>query len=49
MFLPATLFIGALGYLFYSTKKEVLLDTDAPSENSIDNENLFKDLEDLFI
>tara|TARA_B100001989_G_scaffold209336_1_gene158431 strand:- start:48 stop:197 length:150 start_codon:yes stop_codon:yes gene_type:complete len=49
MILPATLLFGALGYLFYSSKKELLLDHDTSSENSIENENLYKDLEDLFI
>ena len=49
MILPATLLFGALGYLFYSSKKELSLDDDVSSENSIDNEKLYKDLEDLFI
>ena len=49
MILPTTLLLGALGYLFYSSKKELLLNDDASSEDSIESENLYKDLEDLFI
>ena len=48
MILPATLLFGALGYLFYNSKKELSLD-DAPSENLKENDDLYKDLEDLFI
>ena len=49
MILPATLLFCALGYLFYTSKKELLLDHDVPLENGIDNDDLYKDLEDLFI
>ena len=49
MILPTTLFFGALGYLFYTSKKELSLNDDAPLENSKDNDDLYKDLEDLFI
>ena len=49
MILPTTLLIGALGYLFYTSKKEVSLDDNASSENSKENDELYKDLEDLFI
>ena len=49
MILPTTLLLGALGYLFYTSKKELLLDDDASLENSKDNDDLYKDLEDLFI
>jgi len=49
MILPTTLLLGALGYLFYSSKKELLLDDDTPLETSKENEDLYKDLEDLFI
>ena len=49
MILPTTLFFGALGYLFYTSKKELSLDDDSPLENSKDNDDLYKDLEDLFI
>jgi len=49
MILPATLLFGALGYLFYTSKKELSMDDDSPSENSKENDDLYKDLEDLFI
>ena len=48
MILPATLFFGALGYLFYTSQKELSLDNDVHSENHKDDD-LYKDLEDLFI
>ena len=47
MILPATLLLGALGYLFYTSKKELSLDHCEPKEN--ENDDLYKDLEDLFI
>ena len=47
MILPATLFFGALGYLFYTSKKEISLDHLDPKEK--ENDDLYKDLEDLFI
>ena len=49
MILPATLLFGFLGYLFYNSKKEISLDDDAHLENLKDNDELYKDLEDLFI
>jgi len=49
MILPTTLLLGALGYLFYTSKKELKLDHDTPLENSKENDDLYKDLEDLFI
>ena len=49
MILPITLIFGALGYLFYTSKKELSLDYDSPLENSKDNDDLYEDLEDLFI
>ena len=49
MILPTTLFLGVLGYLFYSSKKEFSLDHLDPLENSKENDDLYKDLEDLFI
>ena len=45
MILPTTLLLGALGYLFYTSKKELSLDHLDPKEN----DDLNKDLEDLFI
>ena len=49
MILPTTLLLGALGYLFYTSKKELSFDYDTPSENPKDNDDLDEQLEDLFI
>ena len=49
MILPTTLLLGALGYLFYTSKKELSLDHHEPVENKKENNDLYKDLEDLFI
>ena len=49
MILPTTLLLGALGYLFYTSKKELIQDQDDPEENQKENDDLYKDLEDLFI
>ena len=49
MILPTTLLLGALGYLFYTSKKELLLDHHNPLENQQENDDLYKDVEDLFI
>jgi len=49
MILPTTLLLGALGYLFYTSKKEVSLDNIDPLEKQKENDDLYKDLEDLFI
>ena len=47
MILPTTLLLGALGYLFYNSKKELSLDQLDLEEK--ENDDLYKDLEDLFI
>ncbi len=49
MILPTTLLLGALGYLFYTSKKELSLDHQNPIEDQKENDDLYKDLEDLFI
>ena len=49
MILPTTLLLGALGYLFYSSKKEFSIDHHITRENQKENDDLYKDLEDLFI
>ena len=49
MILPATLLLGALGYLFYISKKELSLNHHDHLENQKENDDLYKDLEDLFI
>ena len=48
MILPTTLLFGAIGYLFYTSKREFSLD-DALLEKSKEKDDLYKDLEDLFI
>jgi hypothetical protein len=49
MILPTTFLLGALGYLFYTSKKEIALDQLDPIENQKENDDSYKDLEDLFI
>ena len=49
MILPTTLLLGALGYLFYSSKRELSLNHNDQIENQKENDDLYKDLEDLFI
>ena len=49
MILPATLLLGALGYLFYNSKKELSIDNHDITETQKENNDLYKDLEDLFI
>ena len=49
MILPTTLLLGALGYLFYATKKDISIDHHDTTENLKENDDLYKDLEDLFI
>ena len=49
MILPTTLLLGALGYLFYTSKKELSLDKHNHLESQKENDDLYKDLEDLFI
>ena len=49
MILPTTLLLGALGYLFYNSKKELSLEHHDPIENQQENDDLYKELEDLFI
>ena len=49
MILPTTLILGALGYLFYASKKEFSLDNDSFLDNPKENDDLYEDLEDLFI
>ena len=49
MILPTTLLLGALGYLFYTSKKELSLYHHDLIDNQKENDDLYKDLEDLFI
>ena len=49
MILPTTLLLGAIGYLFYTSKKELSLDQYDSIENHKENDDSYKDLDDLFI
>ena len=49
MILPTTLLLGTLRYLFYTSKKELSLNHHELIENQKENDDLYKDLEDLFI
>ena len=52
MIVPITILLGAVGYLYYKSKDEVtLVDVDQldPSEENREDDDLYKDLEDLFI
>ena len=49
MILPTTLLLGALGYLFSTSKKELSLDNNSVTENEKENDDLYKELEALFI
>ena len=49
MILPTTLLLGTLGYLFYTSKQELSLDHHNPTEKQKEHDDLYKDLEDLFI
>ena len=52
MIIPFTLLFGALGYLYYNSKEEVSIleikKSECPSDQK-DQDDLYKDLEDLFI
>ena len=52
MIIPFTLLFGAIGFLYYKSKDDVSLveveKLDFPS-NKLDQDDLYKDLEDLFI
>jgi len=49
MILPTTLLLGALGYLFYNSKKELSIDHHDPIDNQKEKDDFYKDLENLFI
>ena len=49
MILPTTLFLGVLGYLFYTSKKEISIEQHEPIENQKETDDLYEDLKDLFI
>ena len=49
MILSTTIFFGVLGYLIYTSKKEISIEYDASLEIEKENDDLFEDIEDLFI
>ena len=52
MIIPITLLFGAIGYLYYKSKDEVtLVEIEQPDypNDPIDQDDLYKDIEDLFI
>ena len=52
MIIPITLLFGAIGYLYYKSKDEVSLvevEELESQSNQLDRDDLYKDLEDLFI
>ncbi len=52
MVISLTLVLGAVGYLYYKSKDEVFLYKDDQSNatnEKIEDDDLYKDLEDLFI
>ena len=51
MIIPFTLLFGAIGYLYYKSKDEVSIDLEKldSSSNQTEQDDLYKDLEDLFI
>ena len=49
MIFPTILLFGALGYLFYTSKRELLIDDDIQLEKTKENDDFYEDLEDLFI
>ena len=49
MILPTTFLLGALGYLFYTSKRELSPEHHDLIDNKKENDDLYKDLEDLFI
>ena len=49
MILPTTLLLGVLGYLFYNSKRELSLDQHDLKENQKEYDDLYKDLDDLFV
>ena len=49
MILPTTLLLGAIGYLFYTSKSKLSINHQDLMENQKENDDMNKDLEDLFI
>ena len=52
MIIPITILLGAVGYFYYKSKEEItLIEVDQldSSKEKITDDDLYKDLEDLFI
>ena len=49
MILATTLLLGSLVYIFYTSKNEFSTAHSDPIENQKENDDLYKDLKDLFI
>ena len=49
MILSTTLLFGAIGYLLYTSKKEFSKEIHNSTDNQKESDDLYKDLEDLFI
>ena len=49
MILPTALLLGALGYLIYTSKSKLSINHQDLMENQKENDDLNKDLDDLFI
>ena len=49
MVIPFTLLFGTLAIIFYSSKKEVTLIDDLSNEIKEEDDDIYKNLEDLFI
>ena len=49
MILTTSLLLGSIGYLFFTSKKELSVDHFDPIENPKENNDWYKNLEDLFI
>ena len=49
MVLILTMILGTLAYLFYITKEEAVLVEDLNLKDSAEEDDLYKNLEDLFV
>lgn len=49
MIIPFAFLLGSLAFLFYKSKEEVTLVNDLSNEKIEEENDIYKDLEDLFI